>query len=330
MKVSILIPCYNARQWVAQAIQSALDQTWADKEVIVVDDGSTDGSLDVIRSFGCAIRYETGPNRGGNVARNRLLELASGEWLQYLDADDYLLPHKIEKQLAELAKPDEVDVAYSPVTMEYWCENGPARREILPIPEPGDPWILLIRWFLPQTGAALWRRQAIIDVGGWKVDQPCCQEHELYLRLLKGDCRFDYCPTAGAVYRQWSTGTVCRRNPIQSFEKRAEIVDQAELHLTAGGQLTPIRRNAVAFTRYECARSMYAIDVNAARRLATKARACHPGYRLPAAVCFPRGYRIAHNVLGFRGAEMLAWTARVTRSITSFGGARGRQTAMAR
>ena len=90
--VSILIPCYNAERWIAQAIESALAQTWSEKEVIVVDDGSTDHSLEVIRQFDGRISWETGLNRGGNAARNRLLELARGEWLQYLDADDYLRP----------------------------------------------------------------------------------------------------------------------------------------------------------------------------------------------------------------------------------------------
>src|SRR5580704_15422021 len=97
--VSILIPCYNAERWVAQAIESALAQTWPEKEVIVVDDGSTDGSLGIIKQFEARIRWETGPNRGGNNTRNRLLELARGEWLQYLDADDYLLPDKVGRQM---------------------------------------------------------------------------------------------------------------------------------------------------------------------------------------------------------------------------------------
>src|SRR6266487_4648219 len=92
--VSVLIPCFNAEKWVGQAISSALAQTWSNKEVLVVDDGSTDGSLEIIRSFGASIRFESGRNRGANVARNRLLELAKGEWLQYLDADDYLLKTK--------------------------------------------------------------------------------------------------------------------------------------------------------------------------------------------------------------------------------------------
>lgn len=101
--VSILIPCWNAARWVRQAIESALAQTWVSKEIIVADDGSSDGSLEIVKSFGDKIRWETGPNRGGNAARNRLTGLAKGEWLQYLDADDYLLPDKIARQMAFLA-----------------------------------------------------------------------------------------------------------------------------------------------------------------------------------------------------------------------------------
>src|SRR5262249_38459273 len=133
--VSILIPCYNAQQWITQAIESALTQTWSNKEIIVVDDGSTDCSLDVIRQFEGRIRWETGPNRGGNATRNRLLELACGEWIQYLDADDYLFPPKISQQMEFIASQTDLDVVFGPVTLEHWSERR-TRRELLPIPEP--------------------------------------------------------------------------------------------------------------------------------------------------------------------------------------------------
>jgi glycosyltransferase involved in cell wall biosynthesis len=68
--VSILIPCVNAGRWIGQAIESALAQTYTPTEIIVVDDGSTDGSLEVRRRFGEHIRWETGPNRGAHVTRN--------------------------------------------------------------------------------------------------------------------------------------------------------------------------------------------------------------------------------------------------------------------
>src|SRR5262245_9102291 len=155
--VSILIPCFNAERWIGQAIESALSQTYLAKEVIVVDDGSHDGSLDIIKSFGDRIRWETGPNRGGNVARNRLLELANGTWLQYLDADDYLEPDKVERQMAFIAARPEAQIVYSPVIFEHWAASS-QWRAVEPIPEPHDPWVLLARWYLPQTGATLWRK----------------------------------------------------------------------------------------------------------------------------------------------------------------------------
>ena len=257
--ISILIPCFNAEQWIDQAIQSALDQTWPNKEVIVVDDGSTDGSLEVIRSFGTGIRFEAGPHRGGNVARNRLLELTNGEWLQYLDADDYLLPDKIEQQFRQVSSQPQVDVIYSPVILEYCTRNKSSIQRLAPI-HSFDLWVSLIRWFLPQTGAALWRKSALIDAGAWRPDQPCCQEHELYLRLLLAGKLFQYCPTPGAVYRQWSDVTVCHKNPLQTLFQRLQIVEAAERHLDSVGQLSDARQDALAFVRLECARSIYQFD----------------------------------------------------------------------
>jgi glycosyltransferase involved in cell wall biosynthesis len=163
--VSILIPCFNAERWIGQAIESALAQTYMSTEIIVVDDGSTDGSLEVLRRFGQHIRWETGPNRGANVTRNRLLSLSRGCWLQYLDADDYLLPDKIEPQMEFVAEYPDADVIYSPIVVEYWPPEPGSSYHTL-IPELHDPWILLVRCFLPQTGAPLWRKSAVEAVGG--------------------------------------------------------------------------------------------------------------------------------------------------------------------
>src|ERR1700733_1222229 len=100
--VSILIPRDNAQRLLGQCIQGALDQTWRGKEIIVIDDGSTDGSAGVIRTFGSDIVFRQFSHSGGNVVRNALAELARGEWLQYLDADDFLLPGKVASQLASV------------------------------------------------------------------------------------------------------------------------------------------------------------------------------------------------------------------------------------
>jgi glycosyltransferase involved in cell wall biosynthesis len=98
--VSILIPAYNAERWIKETIGSSLGQTWPNKEIIVVDDGSTDETLRIARQFeSTGVRVVTQPNQGAAVARNTAFSLAQGDYIQWLDADDVLHPHKVERQL---------------------------------------------------------------------------------------------------------------------------------------------------------------------------------------------------------------------------------------
>jgi glycosyltransferase involved in cell wall biosynthesis len=306
--VSVLIPCYNGERWIAQAIESALAQAWDEKEVIVVDDGSRDRSVDVIAQFAGRIRWESGPNRGGGAARNRLLELAHGEWIQYLDADDYLLPNKIAQQMAFASARTDLDIIFGPVTMEHWSEQS-TRHELLPIPEPHDLWVLLASWGLPQTGGPLWRKQAIVDVGGWKRDQPCCQEHELYLRLLMRGKRFAYCPTTGAIYRQWSTDTVCRRDISEVHRRRLEIEQRLEDHLRELHQLNPERMRAINQARFEMARTAWHYDMSLARKIMDQVRNADPRFS-PIGPAAPSHYRMIFHALGFEAAERIAGAMR--------------------
>jgi glycosyltransferase involved in cell wall biosynthesis len=102
--VSILIPCHNAAPWLGATLESALAQTWAHREIIVVDDGSTDGSAALAQQFaGRGVRTLVQPNAGASAARNHALREARGDFFQFLDADDLLAPGKISAQLAVLA-----------------------------------------------------------------------------------------------------------------------------------------------------------------------------------------------------------------------------------
>jgi glycosyltransferase involved in cell wall biosynthesis len=315
--VSILIPCHNAERWIAQAIESAVAQTYAPTEVIVFDDGSKDRSLDVIRRFRDRIRWETGPNRGGNAARNRLLELARGEWVQYLDADDYLLPDKLEPQVHVLRERPNTDVLYGLVTRESWSERG-ISRDLQLIPEPRDPWMLLARWYLPQTGGPLWRKSALLDVGGWKRDQLCCQEHELYLRLLKAGKRFTYCPYNGAIYRIWSTDTVCHRDRGEVRRQRRKILAAEEEHLRATGELTAPRLQAINQARFEMSRLAWREDRNEAMQIFQDVldadRHFVPLSNQPGGHHPPLTYRVFFRFLGFAATEKIAEQVHALRS----------------
>jgi glycosyltransferase involved in cell wall biosynthesis len=102
--VSILMPAYNAEETIYCSIRSALGQSWDRKEIIVVDDGSRDRTAEVAGRFGSKIRLVSTENHGAAAARNRALELSSGDYIQWLDADDILAPDKIERQLGDFAR----------------------------------------------------------------------------------------------------------------------------------------------------------------------------------------------------------------------------------
>jgi hypothetical protein len=313
MLVSILIPCYNAERWIAQCIESALAQTWPDKEIIVVDDGSTDSSLAIIKGFGSRIRWETGPNRGGNAARNRLLELARGEWLQYLDADDYLLLEKITDQVACLEAYPNADILYSQVLIEMPQPDGaPGSLESSPLPEPHDPWIHLARWRLPQTGGSLWRKKAVVAAGGWDESMSCCQEHELYLRLLSNGAVFVHCPDGGAVYRTWSEGTVSRREPLKVAQTRLQVLGRLQDTLAKRGNLGAARLHAINLTRFETARKLWGTEQNVAEQIMKTVQETEPAFR-PEGAAGGILYRIAYAVAGFAVAEQVASLVRGAR-----------------
>jgi glycosyltransferase involved in cell wall biosynthesis len=112
--VSICIPAFNSSKWIKSTIQSAISQTWPNKEIIIVDDGSTDNTLDLVREFRSdLINIITQKNRGASAARNRALFSAKGDFIQWLDADDILAPDKIEIQLRNSDKKPTSKVLHS-------------------------------------------------------------------------------------------------------------------------------------------------------------------------------------------------------------------------
>jgi len=297
--VTIAIPCHNAARWIGAAVESALAQTWPEKEVIVVDDGSTDGSVDVVRGFGTRVTLIQTAHCGGNPARNAALKSARGEWVQFLDADDYLEPEKIARQFAEAAEGAAADVIYSPTWIE---EQG--QRSVHAIETALDLPAQWLAWQLPQTGGALWRMSALLRIGGWKDLQPCCQEHELYLRALKAGLRFVFAPTPHAVYRIWSDETVCRKDPRLVVDVRTALLDDLRSWLSARGQWSAEHQRLAGRACFEMARTLAKSDLaRAADYYALRSSKKLMHLEGPAA---PRGYRWVHDAVGFRAAEKLA------------------------
>ena len=308
MKITIGIPCYNAERWIAQAIQSALDQRDVDVQVIVVDDGSTDGSVGIAKNFGERVKVIEGGRSGANHARNLVLQNATGDWVQYLDADDSLEPAKVSTQLREANDGRDADVLYSPVWIETWTANSSSRTASESSPDV-DIFTQWIRWHIPQTGGCLWRRDALTRIGGWKEGQPCCQEHELYLRALVAGLRFQFTPTPGAVYRIWSEGTLCRKDPLLVIRIRTGLFDTLLAHLTEKNLLTETHRHELGRACFEMARTF--AKHNLAGAAAYHAERKAKGLIHLAGPAAPFSYRLLYSTLGFAAAEKIArWMRR--------------------
>jgi GT2 family glycosyltransferase len=302
--VTIGIPVFNCETWVANAIQSSLEQTWPDKEIIVVDDGSTDRSAEICKSFGNRIRFVQQPNRGGNAARNQIWKLSSGDWIQFLDADDYLKPDKIRAQLEACADPAGADVLCSSTICETWKDGHVVDQTVVPI-ENGCDWIAhWLTWSMPQTGGCLWRKQALEAIGGWNEQFRYNQDYELYFRALQKELRIRVVGRPLSVYRIWSEDTVCRSDKEAVLLGRTALIHCFLHWLRREGKWAPLYQRLAGRTCFETARTLANKDLTLATRYYHERK--REGLMQPEGNAAPWKYRVALRCFGFSAAESLA------------------------
>lgn len=184
--VSVVMPAWNAERWVARAVDSALAQDHEPKEVIVVDDGSTDGTPGVLARYGRRIRVVRQPNRGLPAARNAGLHAARGELVAFLDADDRWLPGKLAAQVALMRERPELGFCAT----EAWLEDEAGRRlgrwrDEGPLPGRTFLETLFARnAAVAGSGSAVMvRRELALAVGGFDETLPALEDVDMWMRL---------------------------------------------------------------------------------------------------------------------------------------------------
>ncbi len=186
--VSVIMPAYNAERYIGEAIQSVLDQTLADWELIIVDDGSTDHTAEVVRRFANPrIRYIYQKNAGPSVARNRGLEHAQGTFIAFLDADDLYLPRKLQGQVAFLQQRPEVGL----VAGGYHYLDSEGKILATYTPWTTFPVLDLNTWLMTcpvWTLQILVRREWLQMVGGFDPALVSQEDYDLLLRLALAGC----------------------------------------------------------------------------------------------------------------------------------------------
>lgn len=232
--VTIIIPCYNAEQWIAETIQSALNQTYSNCETIVIDDGSTDGSREVIAAFRDKIYWESGPNRGGCAARNRGLELAKGEWIQFLDADDVLDRDKIAFQMeAALQNGPDCVISGSWRRFRHEVNEQSFPLESIAMPERPAEWLIQKYSGGGMMAAHAWLTSLdlIRRTGGWDETLTRDQDGEFFDEVVAHAKRIVHCPRSIAYYRTVVFTSVSGRRDRASFESGMAAVRKGTARL---------------------------------------------------------------------------------------------------
>ena len=204
--VSILIPAFNAQPWIVDTIKSALNQTWPRKEIIVVDDGSTDETLAVARQFASReLKVVTQSNQGAAAARNHALSLCQGEYVQWLDADDLLAPDKISRQMSVAESCQDRRMLLSSawgrfiyrvrraefIPTRLWCDLSPVEWLIRKLGEN----------VYMQTDSWLVSRELCEAAGAWDTRMLSDDDGEYFCRVILASKCIRFVPEARAFYR---------------------------------------------------------------------------------------------------------------------------------
>ncbi|MDQ3110644.1 MAG: glycosyltransferase family 2 protein [Bacteroidota bacterium] len=222
MLVSVIIPCFNVEDYIGECVQSVLAQTHQPLQVICIDNGSTDHTwkvLSEIKEKHPEIIIEKELKAGGNAARNKGLTFATAEWIQFLDADDLLVPSKIEHQLKLISSSDKnaafVAGAYTKRTLDG--------KEVDMINFEDDQFVAPFINRCGTTCSNLWRKQDLAEIGNWNENIFSSQESELMLRFTGNNKKFLMDKTPLTIVRERQTGQVSQKKPVEKWVQYIEI-----------------------------------------------------------------------------------------------------------
>jgi glycosyltransferase involved in cell wall biosynthesis len=259
--VAIIIPCYNAEPTLAATLASALAQDAA-IEVIVVDDGSRDGSLAVAREFEPRIRVISGPNHGVSSARNIGIAETIAPWIVFLDADDLLEPGTLTKRLACARASDaEVIICDWMDIVDDGAGNltDGAHRSVDWSALEANPELAIATHVWATTAAILYHRKLVDRIGGFRPDLWNIQDARFLFDAAYQGARFARSDHIGARYRILP-GSLSRRDPVRFFRDILLNGQQIEKAWRASGSLDPERLKAVQGIYDTAGRSLFRVS----------------------------------------------------------------------
>jgi len=196
-KVSICIPTYNRRNYLKETLESVFTQTYKDYEVVIVDDGSTDGTDQMIKQLDYPIRYFWQKNQGHPAARNRMIELAEGEFITFIDSDDLLFPYAVEELMNLVENNGSNLVAYgSYVGIDERGKEIKRKPRKLP---SGYIAADLFEYIYVHSCGTMCRKKLLEEAGCFDVSLPVCSVYAFWLKL---SLKYEFIPAAKPIFKR--------------------------------------------------------------------------------------------------------------------------------
>ncbi|NJK38227.1 MAG: glycosyltransferase [Oscillatoriales cyanobacterium RM2_1_1] len=229
VSISAIIPNYNRAALIGETIENMLYQTLPPSEVIVVDDGSTDDSVHVIRSFGDRVTLIQQPNKGPGAARNTGLKVATGEFIQFMDSDDLASLNKLEVQSKKLIH-DHADMVYGPWVKVWMQQNSLKLQDVVlqqsQLPDNYPP----LFWFLTSWSMVFQQclvRKSLLDrIGGYREDMRLYEDGDLFVRMLVSEAKLTYENESLTLYRLEDYGKLTASGSYKS----SKVMDQLKFY----------------------------------------------------------------------------------------------------
>ncbi|MDY6897733.1 MAG: glycosyltransferase [Cyanobacteriota bacterium] len=316
--VSVIIPCFNAERWIGEAIDSCLRQTYPHIEIIVIDDFSTDNSVEIIKSYGDKITWERlSENKGGCYARNRGFALSKGEYIQFLDADDFILPEKIERQINFLEETG-ADAVYGDWRFQGHQSDGVIFLE--QIEKPGEQAdileSLIINWWTA-VASLFYRRTAVEKSGEWDEDFLAAQDRDFLISVVMSGAKVVYQPGCYSIYRRYGNVTVSTRSKRRWVDYHCKVLQKVETKLLEQyQQKIPVNyRRALAHGYFELARDYMYLDYPEYLRLSKKSLTLCPDFKRKTKMPM---YKLVQDICGFRLCEKFVSSALLLKAYINY------------
>lgn len=250
--VSICIPAYNSEKWIRTTIQSAINQTWLNKEIIVVDDGSTDNTLNILEEFNCDIlKVVSQKNKGACAARNYALSISKGDFIQWLDADDLLASNKIELQLREIDFDINTKILLSSSCAKFYTHPDKAKFNPNLVWQDLTPKEWLIRHL--KDGAIIYPHAWLVSrfitqkAGEWNEKLLLNQDGEYFCRVVAASNFVNFVGEAKCFYRTGNLSSISNRKSIRKLESLIEANILSVNHLLELENNSSTRNAGVVF-----------------------------------------------------------------------------------